>query len=65
MEHDHIKSGDAHIRFRECPDCHQLPAITFNPSSREFEISCCGYVVENAELTVARGLWNDFVAEEV
>lgn len=65
MEHDHIKSGDAHIRFRECPDCHQLPAITFDPSSREFKISCCEYVVGNAELTDARGLWNDFVEEKI
>ena len=65
MEHDHIKSGDAHIRFRECPDCHQLPAITFDPPSQEFKISCCGYVVENAELTVARGLWNDFIEEKI
>lgn len=65
MEHDHIKSGDAHIRFRECPDCHQLPAITFDPPSQEFKISCCGYVVENAEFTVARGLWNDFIEEKI
>lgn len=66
MEDYRIKSGLAHIRFRAwpCPDCHQPPAVTFDQSSQEFQISCCGYSLEGEEAAVVLELWNDFGKEK-
>lgn len=67
MEHDHIKSRVEHLKSAAlpCPDCQNTPAVSFYPYCNEFKISCCGYVVENAEWEVALGVWNDFVEENV
>lgn len=67
MKDYRIKSGFAHIRFRafSCPECHQPPAVTFDQSSHEFKISCCGYSLEGEEAPVVLELWNDFVKEKI
>lgn len=67
MEDYRIKSWISYIRFRAfpCPDCRQPPAVTFDQSSMEFKISCCGYSVEAEEAAVVLELWDDFVKEEI
>ena len=66
MEDYHFKCGHLRMRYRAwaCPDCHQPPAVSFDPSRQEFKISCCGYSLENENLAVVFGLWNDFVQEK-
>lgn len=67
MEDYHFKCGPLRIRYRAlaCPDCHQPPAVTFDPSRQEFKISCCGYSLENENLAVVFESWNDFVQEKI
>lgn len=67
MEDYRIISGFSNIRARAfaCPECHQPPAVTFDQSSMEFKISCCGYSVEAEEAAVVLELWDDFVKEEI
>lgn len=67
MEDYRIISGFSNIRARAfaCPECHQPPAVTFDQSSMEFKISCCGYSVEAEEAAVVLELWDDFVKEQI
>ena len=67
MEDYRIISGFSNIRARAfaCPECHQPPAVTFDQSSMEFKISCCGYSVEAEEAAVVLELWDDVVKEKI